>query len=396
MSSPGFFEGTREASDFPWHLGVYDAHCHPTDTVASRDDIAKMHTKVLTIMATRGQDQHLVAEYADALQDFGQEDIQARTGKVIPSFGWHPWFSHYIYDDREHKGVRETLTKSSHYRAVITPSPEEDDFVESLPDPIPLSLLLAQTRSYLEKYPDALVGEIGLDRSFRIPLPHQVSEDPTKVEPGLTPGGREGRTLSSYRVHIDHQRAVLKAQLNLAGEMCRAVSVHGVAAHGVLFNVLQETWKGHERAGKRAQKREKKDDLVAGPDEYDAHKFSKSLTPEPFPPRICLHSFSGPLESLKQYLSPRVPAFIFFSFSRVINFSTPASSKALEVIKALPDDRILVESDLHCAGNRMDNLLEEMVRTVCEAKGWELEEGVKQLGANWKHFVLGESPRDKG
>ena len=388
-------EGVQESSAFPWHLGVYDAHCHPTDTVASRDDIAKMHAKVLTIMATRGQDQHLVAEYADALQDSGQRDIQGPRAKVIPSFGWHPWFSYYIYDDRDHKGVRETPNKSTHYKAVITPSPKEDAFIESLPDPMPLSLLLTQTRSYLKKYPGALVGEIGLDRSFRIPLPYQSSEDLATAKTGLTPGGREGRTLSSYRVHIDHQCIVLKAQLNLAGEMNRAVSVHGVAAHGVVFDVLQATWKGYELAGKRAQKREKKDEMVARLDEHDAHKISKPLTPKPFPPRVCLHSFSGPPESLKQYLSPRVPAFIFFSFSRVINFSTPASTKAIEVIKTLPDDRILVESDLHCAGDRMDGLLEEMVRTICETKGWQLEEGVKQLGANWRHFALGEASENE-
>ena len=390
MPSQESSEGTQAASDFPWHLGVYDAHCHPTDTVASRDDIPKMHTKVLTIMATRVQDQHLVADYADALQGSNQGNNQGPRGKIIPSFGWHPWFSHYIYDDRDQKDVRKAPDKSIHYKAVITPSPEGDTFIDSLPDPMPLSILLAQTRSYLEKYPDALIGEIGLDRSFRIPRPRSDLEQPPKSEPGLTPGGREGRTLSSYRVHIDHQRAILKAQLNLAGEMHRAVSVHGVAAHGVVFDVLQETWKGHELAGKRAQKREKKDEMVARLDDDNAHRSLKS--PKPFPPRICLHSFSGPPESLKQYLSPRVPALIFFSFSRVINFSTSASAKAIEVIKASPDDRILVESDLHCAGDRMDSLLEEMVRTICDIKGWKLEEGVKQLGANWRHFVLDEAP----
>ena len=375
------------ASNFPWHLGVYDAHCHPTDTVASLDDIPKMNAKVLTIMATRAQDQHLVAEFADSLEKGASKSDDGPENTVIPSFGWHPWFSHHIYDDRDDAGpVRKTPDKTTHYRTVITPPPQEDAFIESLPDPIPLSLLLAQTRSRLEKYPIALVGEIGLDRSFRIPFPHQPTEESSITESGLTPGGREGRTLSRYRVHIDHQRAVLKAQLNLAGEMQRAVSVHGVAAHGVVFDVLQETWKGHELAGKRARKREEQvDEGVTGTPEL---KLSK-----PFPPRICLHSYSGPPEPLKQYLSPRIPTLIFFSFSRVINFSTPASTKAIEVIKALPRDRILIESDLHCAGDRMDHLLEEMLRTICKAKDWDLEEGVKQLGANWKHFARGETPR---
>ena len=378
-------EGVDEEAAFPWHLGVYDAHCHPTDTLASLGDIPQMKARVLTIMATRAQDQELVAQAADRFGGLRSIGLATEERRVVPSFGWHPWFSHQIYDDT----VEARPNKRLHYMNVIGLK-EDDTFLEGLPDPRPLSAFLETTRAYLEKHPLALVGEIGLDRSFRIP----DSQAPSRTEEtnsGLTPGSREGRKLSPYRVNMDHQRTILKAQLKLAGEMQRAVSVHGVAAHGVLFETLRETWKGFENqvVGKKAQKR-REDAKCADGSNDEPDDSQQDSTSKPFPSRICLHSYSGPVESLKQYLHPSVPCTVFFSFSQVINFSTPASARATEVIKAVPKDRILVESDLHRAGERMDHLLEQMTRKICQVRQWSLEEGVVQLGQNWKHFALNE------
>lgn len=295
-----------------------------------------------------------------------------------------------MFDESEYDGTSSLSPdqKVQHYQSVLTPKSDDRDFLLSLPDPRPFSGFLEDTRKYLEKYPLALIGEVGLDKGFRIPeswLPGQKDDRDTS----LTPGGREGRKLSPYKVAMPHQRKVLLAQLRLAGELGRATSVHGVQAHGIVFETLRETWKGHEKKvpSKRELKR-KANNQELDPESEENPK-SDTKTSTPYPPRICLHSYSGPPDAVRQYSDPTIPATIFFSFSSVINFSTPAASKTKETIKAVADNRILVESDLHTAGERMDGYLEEIVREICEIKGWTLEHGVSQLADNWKHFVFG-------
>ena len=396
---------SADPNSFPWHLGVYDAHCHPTDTMSSVKSIKNMKARALTVMATRAEDQELVSQVADEL---GITDLsQTKTGdnsdrKVVPCFGWHPWFSHQLYDDlsREPEPTHtagRTAWKHAHYQKVLTPKPEDHAFLDSLPDPHPLSQLIQQLRGLLERYPLALVGEIGLDKTFRVPDAWTPDRSDSR-NASLTPGGREGRRLSPYRVSMAHQKMVLMNQLRLAGEMQRAVSVHGVQAHGVLFDVLQETWKGFENrvVSKRVKKRrgsaakahenEIDDDEMARPQKRNE---DQKETIKPFPPRICLHSYSGPPDTLKQYLDPVVPAEIFFSFSSVISFSSSSSSKTTEVIEQLPDGCLLVESDLHCAGERMDEDLECITGLVCHFRGWSKHDGIQRLGANWRRFVFG-------
>lgn len=298
-----------------------------------------------------------------------------------------------MYDESDYEGA-SSLTpeqKVAHYKSVLNPSSDDEAFLRSLPNPRPFGHFINQSSSYLDEYPLALVGEVGLDRSFRIPevwLPEQVEQR----DEALTPGGREGRKLSPYRVNMEHQKKVLRAQLRLAGEKQRAVSIHGVAAHGVVYETVASTWKGHEKQVLSKRERKKQEaaaKLQAEPLEVEEQDQASS-EPKPYPPRICLHSYSGPAEAVKQYIAPAVPCEVFFSFSTTINaWSEDGHGKVEGALTAVPDDRILVESDMHTAGNDMDRHLESIVRKVCQVKGWELEDGIRQLRRNWKRFVFG-------
>ena len=298
-----------------------------------------------------------------------------------------------MFDETEYEG-NTTLSsdqKVAHYQDVLTPKSDDLDFLRSLPDPRPFGHFLGQTRTYLERYPLALVGEIGLDRSFRIPetwLPEQAESR----DDALTPGGREGRKLSPYRVSMEHQKKVLTAQLRLAGELGRAVSVHGVQAHGAVYETLASNWKGHEIRALSKKERKKMDAQLASDSEpqQDKSSVSSASSPKPYPPRVCLHSFSGPAETVKQYTASTVPCEVFFSFSTTINaWSDTSDGKVEAAVRAVPSDRLLVESDLHTAGERIDYYLEDVIRKLCVVKQWTLEEGVTQLGKNWRKFVFG-------
>jgi len=407
------------SNDFPWDAGVYDAHCHPTDTMASVSSIPLMRATALAIMSTRSQDQELVAAVA-AEHGIRREDTQGvdhnqtgsapsqRAGQAIPSFGWHPWFSYQLYDDTAPAAPRTYDAESAkgdgiqaerlrHFTAVLSPPPSDEASVANMPPIKSLSEFIEETRVRLRAHPIALVGEVGLDKRFRLPEPWKDGESRPNRDDDMTPGGRDGRLLSRHHVKMSHQVAVLKAQLKLAAEMGRAVSVHGVQAHGVLFETLSECWKGHEREVLSKKERRKiaegAEDFSSSSDDSDDDGNGRVASggrqePRPYPPRICLHSFSGPPEVMKQYLNPKIPAKVFVSFSMAINVAMD-EKRAGEVIAACPGDRILVESDLHIAGEEMDAALEGMYRKVCEIKGWGLRDGVDRIGRNFKEFIGG-------
>lgn len=398
-------KNTSVDQDGSFVVRVYDAHCHPTDIMTSIDNIPGLRAAGLTVMSTRMEDQSLVEEtarkYGGDLAINGQGG-----GRAVPAFGFHPWFSHLIVDDIEGQvNTDEDMKKRKieHYTSVLQPTPKYDEsdedreFIDTLPEPFSLSQIISDMRERLSKFPAALIGEVGLDKSFRLPKPwpkDAKKDDPSDIHGHLTPGTREGRPLSPFRVRMAHQKRILETQLRLAGEMNRAASVHSVGSHGAVLDVLTTLWKGWEKPvlSKRQKKKEAENAHAAGEEERSDDAQKKPDLPRPFPPRVCMHSYSGPPEQLSQFYQPSVPLDFYFSFSTYVNFEgkdQTQSKKVAEVIQAVPDDRILAESDLHCAGELMDDALEKAAKQICQIRGWTLEDGTKRLNDNWLKFIYG-------
>jgi Tat protein secretion system quality control protein TatD with DNase activity len=298
------------------HARLNDAHCHPTDHPHTLSRLDRTASGTLASMSTRPDDQSLVMSFADENPDV-----------VVPFLGYHPWYSHLFF----------TSTGKDHYPTILKPSPPED-FTKHLPKPISWEKSLSDLRTRLEQNPDAQVGEIGIDKSFRLP---------THVD-----GQRQG--LSQYKTSAEHQTRIFTDQVLLAIEFSRAVSVHSVQCHGLIFQTLQTQWSKNPSSN----------------------------------PRICIHSASIPPETLKQYISSKVPWRVYFSFSMAIN--SRYGGKLLELIGCVPEDRILIESDWHSEGRVRRKQLVDIARVVLHVKGWDTEHGIDILERNFQTFIKGE------
>jgi Tat protein secretion system quality control protein TatD with DNase activity len=94
-------------------------------------------------------------------------------------------------------------------------SVELEKLLPYLPDPSSLDHVLSELRHNLGLFPQAMLGEVGLDRSFRVPLDFSASP----------------RELTTFTIPFKHQISVLEAQLDVAVELGRNVSFHSVKAH---------------------------------------------------------------------------------------------------------------------------------------------------------------------
>ncbi|KAF9245860.1 TatD DNase family Scn1 [Melanogaster broomeanus] len=311
---------------------VVDVHCHPTDSEVTAEAMDNLSITICA-MSSRQSDQLLVRDLANAYPD-----------KVVPCFGYHPWFSHWI-------SLEPYSSREEHFRRLFSPSAEQQDtfarLLPHLPDPVSLADVLTDLRQNLSAFPQAMLGEVGLDRAARVPIDYFASL----------------RELTPFTVPLEHQLAILESQVDLAVELGRNVSIHSVKSHLATLDLLDRMHKKHGPRWLQIS--------------IDLH--SCGISPETWRAIEKRHTN------------------VYMSLSTVINGRSP-NHRAL--IAACSSHRILVESDYHpvdqCAERTWD-----MVLAVAEIKGWFVETTwmedlgeedwgvVRRLEKNWKEFRNG-------
>ncbi|KDN53444.1 Metallo-dependent hydrolase [Tilletiaria anomala UBC 951] len=378
---------------------LVDAHCHPTDDPLLRlepqahsahdnafdtscgidlDALAKRlldaEIGMACIMSTSTADQELVAGLA------------ARCGpaRITPAFGHHPWFVHRITVQED-----PMPSKVDHYKMLFPDPPcldgdgengisELDLIMPGLPDPLPLSQVLKDLRSNLERYPHAILGEVGIDKSFRLPFSPESLELLDGLEDGkrqkthheVSNHGLPKRRLSRLQTPLAHQMYVLKAQIDVAVSLRRPVSFHSVRAAGATIDLLRELCSDFPRGWN------------------DTPGFQSA--------NLALHSCTISAEGIRQI--QQVHANVYVSFSTTIN----ARQKGLgEQIEACDPDRLLSESDWHIAEGLADHVwgvvdmfcaserLERHLSLQDLSTGEKRSEVVAMLKRNWHRFLRG-------
>ncbi|CAO3681421.1 unnamed protein product [Rhizopus stolonifer] len=296
--------------------------------------ISQLKTGHITIMGVRQDDW-------DRVSDVTKECNKTTENKCIPSFGIHPWFCFPL--------MTKDQTREEHYRDVLK-CPYENELnqmIQDLEEPFTYDVWYQNLRQKLLDHPNALVGEIGVDRSAK-----------------LLPGGAiewHGVKQTNVQCSIEHQLKIFEIQSNLARELNRGVSVHCVQGHGHLDNYLKE------QSGKYSNRKLK--------------KLNKPFSPL----RLCLHSYGGSPATIKQFV--QLAGFkVYISFSVVINARLLPANKLVELIKSVPDDKLLVESDINTPRG-LDACMVEIVRIIAETRQWSMEKVIQTTYKNWMEFI---------
>ncbi|KAJ2615632.1 Cut9-interacting protein scn1 [Coemansia sp. RSA 1365] len=252
----------------------------------------------------------------------------------------------------------------------IHEAPEELSVLSAKQNPTTQIVFCIQATKYTDwndviqlkqRYSDRVIPALGLhpwfvERLLTGEIPETWAEELRELlalhggilgECGLDKAARSPKTHKLYP--IEAQIHILKTQIGIAHELNIPISLHCVRAFGVLAEILSEV--------------EEKQIL---------------------PPRIMLHSYSGSPDMLKQiFLKGKLGERVYVSFSSLVNGRN--REKSIKCIRAVPEQRLLIESDLHNASAAV-LAIEEAADLVAEARGWSLDEAHTVLTRNSYEF----------
>ncbi|KAH9081590.1 TatD DNase family Scn1 [Lactarius deliciosus] len=335
---------------------LVDVHCHPTDAPSITASSVESLPCTLCAMSTQAGDQSKVAALARAHPD-----------RVVPAFGYHPWWAHRISLSAPAGSVPDSAV---HYRALFLPDSSEPPsakleaafarLLPALPPPIPLADVLADVRAHLTEFPSAMLGEVGIDRVARVPFAGPGAPDADGAN-----GNGNGRGLSPFLTPLAHQLAVLEAQLALAVELRRNVSMHSVKAP--------------------SQTRALFDRMAAA---HGAAWYAISVD---------VHSCKFSPEAWRE-IGNHHPN-VYLSLSTAINGNIP---NFVALVRECAPTRLLVESDWPDARDAPTRTW-DMACMVAEIHGWPIEDTwedtppsdeakwgvIRRLESNWRAFVKG-------
>lgn len=135
-------------------------------------------------------------------------------------------------------------SKEEHYRRLfINSSAKEehlkalDKLLPNLPEPTLITDIIAGLRDNLSALPNAMLGEVGLDRACRVPY------GPPSPPPYALDYGR--RELSPFTIPLSHQLVILEAQFDVAADLKRNISFHSVKCQQVTVELLNKMKEKH-------------------------------------------------------------------------------------------------------------------------------------------------------
>lgn len=334
-----------------------DSHCHLD--VECTSNVADKLAEYLNSLELICKDNFFHIMSSSHVDIYHLELILDKLNKnvIFPYFGIHPWYSHLFTTLERHAFRDKEEWKLMHYESVLDPKPLVE-LLQVLPNPIHIDLHLEEIERLVKKYQQkghsCGIGEIGLDKLFKIPLNGYFGNQ--KICLNSTP-----KKLSDCRVRMGHQEIIFSRQLKLASTLKRPVSLHCVKAHGSLYQKV---------AG---------DDSTSG---------------------ICsiiLHSYSGSLDQAKLWVRNYAKSSqqVYFSLSNWINGSANKRSSFDDLVRMLPDLQILLETDVGIDRYLLDlkkredyyQQLLEIFDKICSIKGWDKLEARKIVHNNWTDSI---------